>query len=104
MNGLAIILGLLAALAAPQPNSSPVPSKHIAKILSRADGSSEASAYKVSSVRDEYEILRALGLTIKSQSLVSGKGKPYDVLTVVDPATGVERKLWFDISAFFPEF
>lgn len=77
--------------------------QHIAKIVSRADGKMPDTAYRVGSVQEEYEILKVLGLTSKSQALVVKK-KPYDVLTAVDPATGSERQVWFDISSFYPEF
>ena len=32
---------------------------------------------------------------------MSDHGRMYDVLTVTDPKTGQERKLWFDINSFF---
>jgi hypothetical protein len=90
----------LLTAASALPNSQ---SKHITKILSRGDGRSEQTAYKVRSVRDEYEILEALGLKPGKQSLVIRK-KPYDVLEATDPTTGATRELWFDISSFYPEF
>ncbi len=88
-------------LAQPDPQA-PTVSKHIAKILSRSDGLSERTAYRVSSVHDEYEVLKALGLTSDKQSLVQTR-KPYDVLETKDPRTGALRVLWFDISSFYPE-
>jgi Domain of unknown function (DUF4919) len=91
----------LAATAAPAALAAP-PSKHIAKIMAGADGSSPETAYKVSSVRDEYEIVAALGLDVKSQALVL-RGKAYDVLEVTD-AHGAARRIWFDINSFYPEF
>lgn len=104
MKRFVILLAALgtAAVAQPSTTTSSVP-KHIAKILSRADGRSKETAYKVSSVQEEYQIMRALGLTIKLQALVEAK-KPYDLFTAVDPATGAERDVWFDISSFYPEF
>jgi hypothetical protein len=95
------------ALALAQPAAAPAaapppPSAHLAKIMSRGDGRSAETAYKVASVREEYEIVRALGLEMKSQALVMRK-KPYDVLTVRDPRDGSTRALWFDIGSFFPE-
>jgi hypothetical protein len=81
----------------------PAPSKHVAKIMARADGASPETAYRVSSIRDEYEIVRALGFQVKSQALVVRK-KPYDMLTVVDPKDGSTREIWFDIGKFYPEF
>ncbi|MEA3032139.1 MAG: hypothetical protein QOH86_155 [Sphingomonadales bacterium] len=96
---LALALSQAPALAAGPP---PAPSAHIARIMAKGDGRSPETAWKVGSVREEYEIVRALGLTVKSQALVGGK-KPYDVLEVAD-AGGKVVKLWFDISAFYPEF
>ena len=97
--GLTLIGGASAAWAGDQ---APVTSKHIAKILAAADGASENSAYKVNSVHEEYEILAALRLSPKVQSLVV-KQKPYDVIEAADE-TGATRKIWFDISSFYPEF
>jgi hypothetical protein len=104
---IAILTALALALAPASsagPSAAPVPiaapSKHIAKIMARADGASPETAYKVSSVRDEYEIVRSLGLEVRSQSLVSRK-KMYDVLEVANPKDGSLRRLWFDISRFY---
>lgn len=105
------MIGILAALALAMasangagPSAAPVsvaaPSKHIAKIMARGDGASPETAYRVSSIRDEYEIVRALGLEVRSQSLVRRK-KMYDVLEVADPRDGSIRRLWFDISRFY---
>jgi hypothetical protein len=94
---------LLASVASAQSSQSTAVSKHIVKILSSADGATQATAYKVSSVHEEYEVLAALHLTPKDQALVVGK-KPCDAITAIVPATGAERKLWFDISSFYPEF
>jgi hypothetical protein len=103
MIALAAILALaLSAASVPADGPPPAPSGHIAKIMAQGDGKSPETAYKVGSVREEYEIVRALGLTVRSQALVGGK-KPYDVLEVAD-ARGNVLKLWFDISAFYPEF
>jgi hypothetical protein len=100
------MIGILAALAlllAPGnivPAAAAAPSKQIAKIMARGDGASPETAYKVRSVRDEYEIVRSLGLEVRSQSLVMRK-KAYDVLEVADPRDGRVRPLWFDISRFY---
>jgi uncharacterized protein DUF4919 len=99
-----IALSILGAAAPAQTNAqAPAPSRHVAKILSKGDGRSEQTAYKVASVHDEYEVLAALGLTSDRQSLVIKK-KPYDVLDAKDPRTGEVRQIWFDISSFYPEF
>jgi predicted RNA-binding protein associated with RNAse of E/G family len=102
MIALVAALALALSPAPAQPGGAPTPTAHIARIMAHGDGRSPQTAYKVGSVREEYEIVRALGFTVKSQALVGGK-KPYDMLEVVD-ARGNVLRLWFDISAFYPEF
>ncbi|MET1110545.1 MAG: DUF4919 domain-containing protein [Allosphingosinicella sp.] len=91
---------LLASGNAAAPAAASAPSKPIAKIMARGDGASPETAYKVRGVGDEYAIVRALGLEVRSQSLVMRK-KAYDVLEVADPRDGSVRQLWFDISRFY---
>jgi hypothetical protein len=97
-----IFIALLLSLAAPSgPDTAPAPSKHVQQLLQQTDGASAERAFKVNGVPEEYEIVRALGLKPGMQSLVSDHGRMYDVLTVTDPKTGRERRLWFDINSFF---
>ena len=70
-------------------------------VLASASGTGPDDAYVVSSVAQEYEILRMLGLERASQSLHTLNGKPFDVLTATDPETEETREVWFDISRFF---
>lgn len=65
-------------------------------------GESAATAIVVHGIQDEYLYMakRFPGCPTKRQELHFEGGKPYDVL-VVDDAQGVERRVWFDISAFF---
>jgi hypothetical protein len=102
MIALVAALALALSPASAPADAPPPPSEHIAKIMAKGDGRSPETAWKVGSVREEYEIVRALGLTVRSQSLIGGK-KPYDMLEVAD-ARGNVLRLWFDISAFYPEF
>lgn len=80
--------------------------QQIAKELASGDGKAKATAFVVyessegAGVSKEYEVIRFLGLIPKSQALVND-GKPYDVMTVVDPRTGKTAEIWFDISRFF---
>ncbi|MEA3010896.1 MAG: hypothetical protein QOJ91_2588 [Sphingomonadales bacterium] len=97
---LPLFVALAVALAAVPAAPAAAPSRHVAKIMARADGATPETAYKVAGVADEYAIVRALGLQARSQSLTIRK-KPYDVLTVVDPRDGKVRQLWFDISRFY---
>lgn len=83
----------------PAPHAPKI-SKRLAKILARGDGRSANTAYKVTSVGQEYEILRVLGFVSHRQALVM-QDKTYDVLSAENPETGEKREFWFDISAFF---
>ena len=91
------------ALAESQPPNA-TPSKRIAKIIARSDGRSAESAFKVRSVREEYEILAALGLEPGTQSLVASNKRNYDVIEGKDVHTGTKREVWFDIGSFYPGF
>ena len=96
-----ITAALLLLLAAPEAPLSPQ-SDPIAEIMAKSDGKTKETAYKVRSVDDEYAILRRLKLRPNGQSLVmDDKGHPYDMLQAVDPATGKQVELWFDIESFF---
>jgi uncharacterized protein DUF4919 len=97
-----LFAALLLSLAAPSaPDAAPPPSSHVQQLLQQTDGASAERAFKVRSVREEYEVVHALGLESKEQALVSNHGGMYDLLTVTDPKTGRERQLWFDINSFF---
>lgn len=99
----ALIVALQVASAQPAPVLVPViePSGRITKVLRKGDGRSQETAFRVKSVREEYEILRTFGLEPGVQSLVVGaNGKPYDLLEAKNPKTGETVKLWFDISSF----
>jgi hypothetical protein len=89
------LLGVLAALpACTLPPDAPT-------VIASATGTGPDDAYRVVSVAQEYEVLRLLGLEMRSQALHVINGQPYDVLTVRDTATGAEREVWFDISRFY---
>jgi hypothetical protein len=73
----------------------------ITMLIASTDGASKATAYKVKSVDEEYQILRALHLKSDQQDLIIGEDKhPYDMLTVTGE-DGTKRELWFDIKSFF---
>ncbi|HMI41459.1 MAG TPA: DUF4919 domain-containing protein [Sphingomicrobium sp.] len=101
MRKLLIVLAMIgsAAAAQPVPQSADIP-KHVSKILASGDGTSKRTAYKVSSVHQEYEVLATLGLKPGTQSLVVDD-KAYDAIDATDPRTGGKRTIWFDISSFF---
>lgn len=72
----------------------------LAGILASGDGKSRETAFKVDSIREEYEVLGHLGLRMEAQSLVTAD-KPYDVMRAVNLSTGEIVEVWFDISSFF---
>lgn len=77
-----------------------LPPKSLRKILAKGDGLTKETAYKVKSVRQEYEIVEYFGMRPGRQALVVD-GKAYDVVTASDPETGKTREFWFDVSAFY---
>lgn len=97
---LALIIAFLASTASHAQTVSI--SKHIQKIMAKGDGLTPATAFKVSSVKDEYQIVAALNMKVQSQSLVVQK-KPFDFLKVTNDA-GEVRDVWFEISRFYREF
>lgn len=97
---LALIVALL--LPAGVALADEGPSRRIQRLMASADGASEETAYKVRSVREEYELLAALGLRMSSQSLVVGeRNRAYDLIEARDVRTGETRRIWFNISSFY---
>ena len=101
---LALLAALQIVVAQPTPALVPIlePRGRVAKILKTGDGMTAATAYKVKSIGEEYQILRTFGLVPDVQSLVTeNDGRAFDMLTAKNPKTGETVKLWFDISSFF---
>ncbi len=91
----------LAVLAAIMPLAACVTPPATATVLASAGGTGADDAFVVASADQEQEILRLLGLNMESQALHVIDGRPFDVLTARDAATGQTRDVWFDISRFF---
>ena len=70
-------------------------------IKSNGDGKSVDSAYEVISINEEYGLIRSLGLRPIRQALVENKGHRYDAVTVVDPQTGKESVIYFNVDKPF---
>lgn len=66
-------------------------------IKSSVDGKSTATAFEVISINEEYGLIRSLGLRPIGQAMLEEKGHRYDVMTMVDPKTNEESKLYFNI-------
>lgn len=70
-------------------------------IVDFGDGKSPETAFTVTTVREEYAVLGAFGLRRKNQTLDHIGGHSFDVLTVVDPDTNVEYKIYFNIDTIW---
>lgn len=79
--------------------AKPVPG-NLRKILASGDGLAKETAFKASSIAQEYRVIAYLGYELETQALVVD-GKPYDLMRVIDRKTGEHKELWFDISSFF---
>ena len=70
-------------------------------IKASVDGKSPEKAFEVISINEEYGLIRSLGLRPIGQALVEDKGRRYDAITVVDPKTNEESKIYFNIDKPF---
>ncbi len=95
------LTSLALMMLVPQDAAPAPPSARVAEILKSGDGKSEATAYKVKSVHDEYEVLGALGLRPGGQSLIVHGKKAFDLLSVTDPKTQQKVDIYFDINSFY---
>lgn len=72
----------------------------LASILSTGNGETAETAFEVINIIEEYAVLEHFKLEKVSQSLVVGKNKTYDLLTV-KTEDGIEKSIFFDISLFY---
>lgn len=71
--------------------------KLLDSIQSSGDGKSAATAYKVISINEEYALIKYLGLKPVDQATVEENEVMYDVINVIDPISGEQNKLYFNI-------
>lgn len=69
----------------------------LSSIDKSGDGKSAATAWVVIAVPEEYAFLGVQGLEVLGQALVEENGHKYDVLTVRDPETKAERRVYFNV-------
>ncbi|MDY0038802.1 MAG: DUF4919 domain-containing protein [Desulforhabdus sp.] len=62
------------------------------------DGKSPESAFVTINTEELHAFIRLMGFEIKSQSLINKHAKTYEIMGVIDPKTGEEISLYFDIS------
>ena len=67
-------------------------------IKNSGDGESRETAYKVISVREEYNFLDAMGLKASSQGYLENEGRYYDRIEAVDRRSGEEKTVYFDVT------
>jgi hypothetical protein len=75
----------------------------IDSVLASGDGRTCATAWRVISITEEYEVLYYLRLAKPGQALSTADGRVCDHFTGTDEA-GVEKQVYFDISRFFGKF
>ncbi len=69
----------------------------IDSILQSGDGKSEASAFVVIQVAEEYSMLRLLGLRPSSQALIHAQGHSYDRFETKSNDTGQQVVVFFNV-------
>jgi hypothetical protein len=72
-------------------------------IFKTGDGRGPATAWTVFQVREEYEVMKALGFQVESQSLKNEGGKQLDILEGSAAKDGRRVHVYFDISEVFAE-
>jgi hypothetical protein len=68
-----------------------------ASILQSGDGRSFENAWQVVHIREEYDVLRLLNLTLANQALIVYNERHYDVLEVVGQDGQLQGRLFFDV-------
>jgi len=71
-------------------------------ILASGDGRGYRTAFRVYFVREEYDLIRALGGQVLGQALGHQEGKSYDILQV-KTKSGATRDVFFEITELFAE-
>jgi hypothetical protein len=92
--GLAVLALCAGTTACVLPPDTPA-------VIASANGTSAQDAYRVSSVAQEHEVVRVLGLEMRGQALHVINGQPYDVIKAYNPRTQETRDVWFDIARFY---
>ncbi len=72
-------------------------------ILKLGDGNGVRTAYRATSIREEYLVMERLGLQVRGQALTHDKDRHYDVLRAVPvkEPNAPERTVYFDITTFY---
>ena len=69
----------------------------INSIIGDGDGKAPESAYHVVTTEEEYAVIRALGLSVWGQEIVSHGGRWYETLSATNTKTNQTVKVWFNI-------
>ena len=71
----------------------------ISSIMGAVDGLSEQTAFKVISINEEYDVIKAYGGQLKKQFLIQDKHTVYDLMEI--DVDGKLLKLYFDVSILY---
>lgn len=66
-------------------------------VMSKGDGATAETAWSVIDISEEYAVMRALSLSMQSQSLSMKDGANLDTLQVIDMRTKQARTLYFNV-------
>lgn len=75
----------------------------IDSIVRTGDGRAAKSAWTVFRVKEEYEVIKVMGCTVESQSLISEGGRRFDILEARKAPAGPTIRAYFDITELFAE-
>ena len=67
-------------------------------IYESGDGRSYETAFVITDVHEEYVILHLYGVKVLSQMLSEHNGYEYDIITCLNPKTGGQGKIYFNIN------
>lgn len=76
----------------------------IASVKAGGDGKTPETAWHVISTSEEYAVLRSMDMRPVGQALKQADGHFYDELTVVDPQTRAQAKVYFNVDRPFSAY
>jgi hypothetical protein len=75
----------------------------LGSMMDAADGASFETAWTAFSVKEEYDVLRALGCSPERQAMVKHGQRSFDVLDARHLESGEAKRLYFDVTELFAE-
>lgn len=76
----------------------------IASVKAGGDGKTPGTAWHVISTSEEYAVLRSMDMRPVGQALINADGHSYDEMTVVEPQTQAQVKVYFNVDKPFSAY